>query len=435
MSLSKNIAITFSARIIMVGLGLIAGIIAARMLGPEGKGIFAFLSALAGIALQFGNLGLQNANTYFIAKDRTKTGDLMGNSLWVGLILGSVIALGIYTVWEWYPHQIAGSIDRDLIVITLLSIPFILLSLFFQNILLGQQAIFPYNMIQILSQVAITVGVISIMFTSQSIRSLVMLSTLVAIISSLAYWTLASLRTQFSFRFNLHCLKESLRYGIKSYIVTFFAFLILRSDLYLVNLYRGLAETGLYSLAAGFADLLQLLPMSISMVLFPRLAENQSTSGEVTARVVRIATIIMFFLCLVAAIFAQPLITMLYGEPFAASALPFIILAPGIFFYSIESIIAQNLAAIGFPFYIVYVWLTTFLLNFGLNLIFVPKYGMLAAATTSLISYIFVYVLMAVAFLRENRLPYKVLIPTLEDVKEAKKHMLLLFQKNSTSKS
>ncbi len=429
MSLSKNIAITFSAKVIMVGLGLVAGILVARTLGPEGKGIFAFLSALAGIAIQFGNLGLQNANTYFIGKDRTKTFDLLGNSLWVGLILGSIIALGIYAAWAWYPNKIAGSIDGGLIIMTLVSIPFTLLSLFFQNILLGQQAFVLYNIIQILSQVAITVGVIIMMFMGLGIRGLVLLSTAVGIISSITYWVLVGIKSQFSFHFNFPLFKESLRYGIKSYLTTFFAFLILRSDLYLVNLYRGAAETGLYSLAAGFADLFQLLPMSIGMVLFPRLAENQSTSGEVTARVVRITTIIMFFLCLGTGIFAQPIITLLYGEAFRASALPFIILLPGIFFYSIQAVIASNIGAIGLPFYIVYIWLATFLLNFGLNLILVPKYGMLAAASTSLISYIFVYVLMVLAYLKENKLRFKVLIPTWEDVKEAKKHLFALLNR------
>ncbi|PIQ77091.1 hypothetical protein COV82_06220 [Candidatus Peregrinibacteria bacterium CG11_big_fil_rev_8_21_14_0_20_46_8] len=416
MTLSQNIFTTFASRIIVIGLGLISGIIVARTFGPEAKGILALLSLIIGVTTQFGSLGLPGANTYFVGKDPSVAPKILGNSLWLSMVLGGGAAGGIYLLTKVQPDTF-GSLESIFINVTLVSIPFLLLAQLVQNILIGQQRIFVFNVIQVINQIVITFGVITLVLLHYGILSIVLLSTAVGIITALAYWLLAIRDNGVTHTFDRQLFKKTIRYGIKGYITTFLAYLILRSDIYVINLFHGESATGIYSLATGFADLIYILPMSISMVLFPRLANNQYDSGPLTAKVVRATTLVMLIICTGAAVIAAPLIVTLYGAAFTSSVIPFLILLPAIFFFSLETIISQNLGALGFPLYIIYIWCATAVINILLNFLFIPEYGIIAAAVSSLVSYFFVYVLMTYFFLKENKLRFSALIPTPADAK------------------
>jgi len=56
-----------------------------------------------------------------------------------------------------------------------------------------------------------------------------------------------------------------------------------------------------------------------------------------------------------------------------------------------STIINQYYASLKFPIFIIWLWLFGLLLNIALNLIFVPKYGIIAAAVSSLITYFLIW--------------------------------------------
>ncbi|MCI0659429.1 MAG: hypothetical protein L0170_20460, partial [Acidobacteria bacterium] len=68
MRFSGDVAATFASRLILVGFGVASSVLTARYLGPAGRGSLATLTALAGIGLQLGNLGLHASNTYQVSR-------------------------------------------------------------------------------------------------------------------------------------------------------------------------------------------------------------------------------------------------------------------------------------------------------------------------------------------------------------------------------
>ncbi|MDX1389259.1 MAG: hypothetical protein R3344_08715, partial [Acidobacteriota bacterium] len=84
---------TFATRILLIGIGFATSVLIARILGPEGRGLFAVAGTIAAIGIQFGNLGLHSANTYSVARDRGKLPGLLANSLLVGFGLGGLVAV------------------------------------------------------------------------------------------------------------------------------------------------------------------------------------------------------------------------------------------------------------------------------------------------------------------------------------------------------
>ena len=414
---SKDVTFTFISRIFIIAMGLFASIIVARTLGPSGKGIFAALGAMVGIALQFGNLGLHGANTYFTAKDKSKVPSLVGNSLWFSLTMGLILFFSFYLFLFQHPGAL-GNIDFRLTIIALMGIPFMLLAYLWQNILVGLNKIKAYNLILISNQVLSLIGAIAILLVlRKGIFPLVIFNTLTTIVIAFLFGHYLIKIKQFSLGFNWDLAKKSLNYGFKVYVSCFLGYLVLRSDLFILNYFRGTTETGFYSLAANFVDGLILLPSIIALLLIPKATENLEQSGKLIAKTTRISFIIIGMICLGTVILGRPAINFMFGSLFDKSFIPLLILIPGAFFLSIATIISQYFTVHNRLMPIVYIWAVATVLNIVINICYIPSYGMIAAAISSLLAYALVCIYVVYSFLQINRYSLKKIMPTLEDMK------------------
>ena len=59
-----EVSLTFGARVVGLVVTILASVIAARALGPSGKGALAVIGLIASLAVQFGDLGFHASNTY-----------------------------------------------------------------------------------------------------------------------------------------------------------------------------------------------------------------------------------------------------------------------------------------------------------------------------------------------------------------------------------
>ena len=91
--LSQKVVETFVTRILLIGIGLVTSVIVARILGPEGRGLYAVALAVGAIGMQFGNLGLHASNTYYVSRDRSLLPLLVSNTLLVSFAFGGTGAL------------------------------------------------------------------------------------------------------------------------------------------------------------------------------------------------------------------------------------------------------------------------------------------------------------------------------------------------------
>src|SRR5437879_9969297 len=112
----------------------VSGIIIARLLGPEGKGTLAVLGALTVMIVQFGSLGLTAANVHFTAQGREQVSRLAGVSLWVALATGGSLGMLSLVAAAWWPTLLPG-VPHALLLLTVLSLPFLMGSQLYQNLL------------------------------------------------------------------------------------------------------------------------------------------------------------------------------------------------------------------------------------------------------------------------------------------------------------
>jgi O-antigen/teichoic acid export membrane protein len=389
----KRVAETFVTRILLIGIGLITSVIVARVLGPEGRGLYAVAGAIGAIGIQFGNLGLHASNTYYVAQDKKLLPPLVGNTIMVSFVVGGFITVLIWM--SFYVWPTLTPLDGLLLILSLIWIPSGLVGLLLQNLLIGIQEVHAFNKIELVTKL-FGVGLIGLLtFLGVATVEAIFSAGLIALfISSL--WTFWRLKSHLNEppHTSMELLKENICYGMKAYLSALFSFLLLRVDLLMVKYMLGAEQTGYYSIAVNMAELVYILPMVVASILFPKLSalNDIKIKWYFTKKAAVSTGAGMLLVLAVAAVLAKPVVRVLYGDLFLPSLPPFLWLLPGIFFLGVETVVVQFLNSIGFPKVIVMVWSLTCLLNIGLNMWAIPKFGITGASIVSSMSYFFICV-------------------------------------------
>jgi O-antigen/teichoic acid export membrane protein len=399
-----RVALTLVCRGATIGVGLLSSIVTARYLGPEGRGVLAALSVLTGLALQFGNPGLHAGNVYFVARDPRRAPAVHGNtfvvSLGAGALFGSAAALAAWIRPEWFP-----GVPYGLILLTSAVLPFQFMILLYQNTLLGLNDVTAFNLFEVGNKV-ITFALLAIYLVAfgGGPGGAVVLFAGMGVLFGAASALYCARRVPFRPVLDFALFAEMIRYGARVYASCLLSFLVIRSDLLLVNYFRGIGETGVYSIAVQIADTLLLLPVTIGMILLPRVAaERQDRQEGVTARVLRHTALLLTLLCAVVFVLVDPVVRLLYGPGFEGAILATRCLLPGVWALGLNGVLMNHFGAQGMPWVTLAAPLVGLFVNVSLNLAVVPRYGLVGAAVTSSAAYAFMLAVSLSTFLRRSR--------------------------------
>jgi len=387
--LSQKVMATFVTRILLIGIGLVTYVIIARILGPEGRGLYAVALAVGAIGMQFGNLGLHASNTYFVSRDRSLLPFLVSNTLLVSFAFGGTGALLARLAFYFYPR--VAPLQGHLLTLALLSIPLGLAYLLFQNLLIGIQEVRAFNTIELSSKI-LSVALITavILFQRVTVES-IFCAQLIALLAAFL-WSIWHLGKKFSaWRWpSIELLRSHLGYGFRSFLASFGAYLVLRLDLLLVQYILGAKQAGYYSIAGTMADLVYLLPSITGTILFPKLSAmtNNQEKWEFVKKIMALMGGIMIIICSLGALFVKPLVLLLFGRPFLPAVPAFIWLMPGIVFWANSTFPSLYLQSTGMPRQVIYIWGLLILGNVTLNLLFLERWGIAGAAAISSATYL-----------------------------------------------
>jgi O-antigen/teichoic acid export membrane protein len=402
----RQVLETYLTRVLVVALGLVNSILVTRILGPEGRGLFAVATTLAAIGVQLGNLGLHSSNTYYVSRERTLLPTLLGNSLLVssGAAGATFVA---YLLLSTRPEL--TPLTGPLLILALVSIPVGLSSLLLQNLLIGILEIRAYNTIDLTTRVmavlliaaTVPLGVV----TPEIVFGLVLATLAIGLV-----WAFVRLHSHLTrpVACSAEMLSRGLRYGLKGYFGSLFAFLVLRSDIVLLNYLRGAEDTGYYAVAAGLADVLLMLPTVVGTLLFPRLAAAPDLAERLrlTRRVLKVLVPATPAALLVVLVLARPLVRLVYGGAFDPSVDAILWLLPGVGFLAVNGVLMNLFAACGMPMIIAYSPLVALITNVLVNLWLIPAWGIVGASMSSTLAY-GLMLLMSLGYIRWGSLEAK----------------------------
>lgn len=388
-----DIFVVFSSKAFTAFTVMLLMIIIARSFGTVGSGVLSMILLVPGLAFSFGNLGVDNSNIYFLANKQSDPRKILSNTIIQSLVM-SVLMILIFLLFFFMYPGIIGDLNPIYFYISLLIVPIFFIERFLQSILIGLQ---DFNLFGKPLIVTKTIILLLVAFSIFVLKSSLLFTTLLFAISLsiLPFWYLFVLikKYGFSFSFDMTLFKRNFLFSLKSYVIALFCFLILRADIYILNIYRGVSEVGIYSVATNFFDAINLITASIALVLFPQMSSNIKDGYKILRFGLKLTSIFVIPAILVVAIFAKPLILLIFGPSFISAIYPFVFLSIALVFWSLTVIINQYFSSIGIPFYLMFVWLLGLVLNIVLNIIYIPKYGMVAASISSLIAYFVLFVL------------------------------------------
>lgn len=400
MRFSLSAGLTVATRVTAVFLMGLVSVVVARSLGPQGKGVIASLIAVVAIAQQFGHLGIYASIIRFVGGDRKLYDKAAGNSLALGIILGLSLTI-LLSVVGFLAPQVFGNIPFRYVAVYSLAVPFSILIILFQGVLLSVNRVVPYNILLFSRSFLIFTGsLILLKFLGLGIMGLVVFLVFVEAAISVLYVGVGYVTEKFRLHLDFGFIRRMMGYGIKVYVATSLTILVFKFDILLVNFFKGSAAAGLYSVSAQLAELVYLAPATVALLFFPAATQMGEGSRLFAKKVLLALSVIMVFVSITAYLISPSLVTGLFTEKFSGAVKPFRILVPGIFFISLETILMNYYASRDMPLYAVLTPFAGLFSNIVLNILFIPRYGIAAAAATSTFSYTLMFFLLAAYFMR-----------------------------------
>lgn len=392
--LMRKITETFATRIFLIGLSLVSSIFVARLLGPEGRGLFAAATAISAMGVQFGNLGLHASNTYQVAKERQSLPALISNSLVVSVALGGliiVIGWNLVLIWPgWTP------IHGTLLFLSLVSIPVALAYMLLLNLLMGIQEVRAYNVIELVTK-AVGVGLIVVIAIIDVVTTETVFSTIIITSMASLIWA--------AYRLRKHLLslaapswslfRSSLEYGLRAYLASIFNHLVYRIDLLMTISLLGAMQGGYYATAATVADMVYLLSSVTSSILFPRMLAIQDEGARWTYTKKFVFPFMGMMLLVIGftMLFSKFAIQTLYGDAYLPAVPVLRWLMPGIFFWGSSNPFYLYLSTIGIPRQVLYSWAFLTAFNIVVNYLLIQQVGINGVAIIASITYFIGYIL------------------------------------------
>lgn len=389
-SFTRNTMTTLATQGVVFVLAIGISVLTARVLGPEGRGVYSLAVLLPVFLVYFLNFGLGHAAVYFLGQGRHSPREIFGTNLvYTGIF--SLVAGGIGLLLI---HFLAGSIFPNIapryLRLALLLVPAQLFLGFVLYILLGLREIKKYNWILLLRALLWLALLVVLLATVRlGIREFILTEFTAGVIACgvLFFWVKrrAGGVSQWGSR---KYAAESLRYGMASHLGIVLSFLQSRIALPLLNGYHSPLLVGYYSISAGLSERISLIPDSVGTVLFPRVSSEQDPSAlkKFTPAVLRNALILL--LCLAAVLYfsGRWIILLLYSEQFLNSLAPFQVLLPGAVAHGGSMILQNDLRGRGKPLLNTYAAALSLLVSLVLYTAWVPDRGIVGAAWATSVS-------------------------------------------------
>ena len=178
---------------------------------------------------------------------------------------------------------------------------------------------------------------------------------------------------------------RSIREGLRNYPGEVAAMLHFRADVLLLGILAPTASLGIYVVAYQSVEpILILSSAGAATILALGHGRAEVERGAVTARLIRETLLVGGLLAVLVAVLSPVLVPLVYGQDFAESVVPVLILLPGIVALSCGRIAMSDLLRRNMLERTASISVTVMLLNIGLNLALIAPLGAIGAAIASL---------------------------------------------------
>jgi O-antigen/teichoic acid export membrane protein len=383
-ALSLSLRTTFAGQLLMA----ISGIMLARVLGQEARGEIAAAMLWPTVIAGLGTLGLTESLTYFVARDPSRAGRLIGSGLVLAAVQSIVFtAITMAVIPLALAHQGSEVVGYGLIYSTYL--PLITFGVVFIGGLNGLHRYAAFN--------AVRLSIFVLMVASQTLLLITDSSTVeglvIAFVGCQAGMTLLAGFLLYRAKpghlsWDRTTMRELFGYGVRSNTGTSSSFLNQRMDQLVISAFMSASQLGLYVVAVNLTQVAGLVGNAVAYATLPNVASLKPgpERSRLARRLVGFSMLLSTALALPVILFAPFLIKVLFGADFDDASDVSRVLAVGAIVFATARAVEAVLRAVGRPLAAGLGELLALIATMAGLAVMLPLFGLVGAAATSVIA-------------------------------------------------
>lgn len=389
-SASRSSLSNLITKLISVPISFGTSMILAILLGPELRGTLSYLLLFYSFSMPILNLGFGTGVTYYLSKKDFNVSDTFFTSMIIAVIQGSIGSLLLFVFWKnsFLINDSFISSGYDLLPLFFL-LPLNAVLFYTERTLIGKSKFIFINYMALLQPVVYlaslsvvyffdSIDIVSVMYCVLLYNSIRTVISIVRIVKEY----------KIDIKFNKYFISKISNYGIRGW----FGGLALVFNLRIDQFFLGAIDVyflGVYVIAVQLAEILWVIPDSLGPVLFNQIsAENdQKKQLLLIEKIHRILFCLVFILSLFAGFIGYIFIPIIFGEEYADSVYPFLLILPGIVMQTSVKVLTKIFAGSGKIEFNSYITLFGMVVSIILYVVLIPEFNVMGAAISSSIGY------------------------------------------------
>lgn len=417
-SRGSEVAGTALASIVIMCCGVVTGLIAARSLGPSGRGELTAIIVWASTLLYAGTLGVPEAVAYYAATERALRDRVWATGQATAVTLGLLVTLA---GWWLLPAVLGEGVALTASArwfMLWFAVP-ALGSLCAVAWLQGAGFLRAFNISRATVHVVQAMGAVVLLVSgSHSVRQFAVAMLVGVTACWLVAGSLGPLRPALAAGPSSHLARRMLHYGSRVQFGSWANAANVRLDQLLLSVFATAASLGIYVVAVSYASLLLTIPSSASLVMLPDIVRHHR-AGTARACIEQWYRRLLWATLLAAAVLA-PLgafvVPFVFGSEFRDAVPLVVLLVPATAILGMKQILSTAFRGTGRPEVGSKAEVVGLIVTIAALAALLPRYGMYGAAVASLLAYGSSHVYLArkaVAVFGVN--PKSLCVPTRDD--------------------
>ncbi|QTN38480.1 polysaccharide biosynthesis C-terminal domain-containing protein [Cryomorphaceae bacterium] len=410
------------SKIPISGLAFAHSVLITRLLGPEGFGVFQFITTNVQFLVMAIGFNMTNGIMYFTASQRIAQSKIFSMMVLIFLVFFTLLTSLLF---GW---SLSGGIGPLILPEGFQKTPFAIYFLaaflyhfaqvFMHAHLKGQKNFIRSNNLLMLSGV-LNVAVSGSLYLLVAggfdaniallFQALTGLQLALLIVTFCGYYTKA--RPQWNLSWSRSELKTYFGYTSLGYGNMFSKFFNKRLDVYFVQFISGSTALGHYGVATSLTNFLLDFVQPLNQVVLPYLTTMNEEETEKTYPVyLRVFTGILLIPAIILLVLADPLVNLIYGSAFGPAAAALKIMAIAVVFAYVRNYFSSYNNAKDRVRFNLMANISALVITVVLDLLLIPKLGILGAAYATLCAYGLSCVMIGVTVKRHMDIPWSTLL-------------------------
>lgn len=374
----------------------VSTIVVSRLLGVEGKGVYSLFMATMGGLWIVATLGVTQGHLYHASRNPEWLSHFMANAIAFSVVVGGLIGSAYFLGGRVLGLEAVLTLSWPVIVAGIIAVPLGLLLTFQRQYFLALNRFELTKAIGAVSQTLPLLAYVALYLAGRIGVTQFVLAYVGTQALCFAIFQVPTRRVGPSAQGgSWELLRRAASYGYRHYASNIAVYLASRLDFFIVLLFLGERGLGIYSVAVGLAEITIRVTNEIATMLFPIFASGRLQAGQAAAAL-RSVTLFGVVTAAVLALMSSPLVLILFGQPFAEAVPALRWLLLGTIAWTVTNVTWQYASARGRPGLGVFVFGVAVALDVLLNVLLLPRWGVVGAGIAATAS----YMLAALLFLR-----------------------------------